>query len=178
MAQRINPLLVFGLLAAIGVFIMSRTKTGQSIVQAAIDYGSQVFSGEGPYAAQIEAAETSQGIPPRLLASLLYQESRFRPDIINGTTRSRVGALGIAQFMPATAREWLGSEQAALNPSIAIPGAARYLRWLYERHGSWRLAVAAYNYGTGNVAKKTEDQWPAETQHYVAVVHDAIYPSA
>jgi hypothetical protein len=37
MAERANPLLVFGLLAAVGVFLMARTKTGQSITQAAID---------------------------------------------------------------------------------------------------------------------------------------------
>jgi len=48
MAERINPLLVFGLLAAVGLFIMSKTKTGQSAVQAAIDVGTdvaKVFSG-------------------------------------------------------------------------------------------------------------------------------------
>lgn len=44
MAERTNPLLVFGLLAAVGVFIMSRTKTGQDVVQAAIDAGSDVAS--------------------------------------------------------------------------------------------------------------------------------------
>ena len=45
MSKRINPLLVYGLLAAIGVFIMSRTKTGQSITQAAIDAGVRAFEG-------------------------------------------------------------------------------------------------------------------------------------
>lgn len=42
MAERVNPLLVFGLLAAVGVFLMSRTKTGQDVVQAAIDVGADV----------------------------------------------------------------------------------------------------------------------------------------
>lgn len=42
MAERINPLLVFGLLAAVGVYLMSKTQTGQSITQAAIDAGSDV----------------------------------------------------------------------------------------------------------------------------------------
>lgn len=41
MAERLNPLLVFGLLAAVGVYLMSRTKTGQDVVQAAIDTGTQ-----------------------------------------------------------------------------------------------------------------------------------------
>lgn len=45
MAERVNPWLVFGLLAAVGVYIMSQTKTGQSITQAAIEAGVDVFSG-------------------------------------------------------------------------------------------------------------------------------------
>lgn len=182
MAERPDPLLLFGLLVAAGVYFMSKTQKGQSVVNAAIDYGTQMltglYPGEAPYAEVIEAAESNHGIPRRLLAALLYQESRYRQDIIDGSTRSRVGAMGIAQFMPATAVEWLGSEAAALNPAVAIPGAARYLAWLSNRHGSWRLAVAAYNYGTGNVSKKTEDQWPEETRKYVASVYDSIYPSA
>lgn len=44
MAERVNPLLMFGLLAAVGVYLMSKTKTGDSIVQAAIDAGSDVAS--------------------------------------------------------------------------------------------------------------------------------------
>lgn len=156
---------------------MSKTQTGQSIIQSAVDAVS-TYPGEAPYASMIEDAESNNGIPRRLLASLLYQESRYRQDIIDGAVRSRTGAMGIAQFMPATAVEWLGSTSAAIVPSLAIPGAARYLAWLYSRHGSWRLAVAAYNFGTGNVAKKTEDQWPAETRDYVAKVHDSLYPAA
>lgn len=42
MAERVDPLLVFGLLAAIGVFLMARTKTGQQVTQAAIDAGAEV----------------------------------------------------------------------------------------------------------------------------------------
>ncbi len=175
MAERINPLLVFGLFAAVGVYLLSKTQVGESITRAAIDAASSLFPGEQPYAGVIVAAEEQNGIPPRLLASLLYQESRFRADIVEGRTRSAVGAMGIAQFMPATAVEWLGSVEAALNPEDAILGAGRYLKWLYGRHGSWRLAVAAYNYGTGNVAKKAESQWPDETRNYVAKVYDSIY---
>src|ERR1051325_8934184 len=59
----------------------------------------------------ILSAAAANDIDPQILYRLLYQESRFRPEIINGTVRSSTGALGIAQFMPATAREWLGSEE-------------------------------------------------------------------
>lgn len=123
------------------------------------------------YDALIVASANNAGIPPDLLYRLLYQESRFREDIITGATRSPVGALGIAQFMPATAIEWLGSEAAALDPKKAIPGAAKYLAWLIRMFsGNVKAAVAAYNWGIGNVKKKGLDNAPQETRNYVAAI--------
>jgi soluble lytic murein transglycosylase-like protein len=124
-----------------------------------------------PYDTLIVSSSNAAGIPPDLLYRLLNQESRFRPDIISGATRSRVGALGIAQFMPDTAREWLGSEAAALDPNKAIPGAAKYLAWLIRQFsGNVKAAVAAYNWGIGNVKKKGLDNAPLETRNYVAAI--------
>ncbi len=137
------------------------------------DMGSLITgwpSGSQPYRAIIESAADRYGVPVMLLAWLLWKESRYLPNVINGTTRSRVGALGIAQFMPATAREQLGSEAAALDPSKAIPGAARYLAWLYNSTGSWTLALAAYNWGIGNVRRKGLAAAPAETRDYYTTI--------
>ena len=79
-----------------------------------------------------------------------------------------MGELGIDQFMPATAREWLGSEANALNPSEAIDGAARYLKWIYNHVGmDWTKTVAAYNWGIGNVKNKGLSRAPSETKKYV-----------
>lgn len=117
-----------------------------------------------PYADTIADAETRYGLPPSLLGRVLYQESRFRTDIITGQTRSTAGALGIAQFMPGTARE-MGIDP--LNPTQAIDGAARYLRRLYDALGDWSKALAAYNWGIGNVSRKGLDAAPAETRAYV-----------
>lgn len=122
---------------------------------------------EKKYAPYIAAMEDKHNIPKGLLHRLLKQESAFRTDIITGKKKSSVGALGIAQFMPATAREWLGSESAALNPQAAIPGAARYLKWLYTQTGNWQKAVAAYNWGIGNVKNKGLAYAPSETKNYV-----------
>jgi soluble lytic murein transglycosylase-like protein len=120
------------------------------------------------YDSLIHAAAAQAGIDPQLLYKLLYQESHFREDIIRGEKRSKVGALGIAQFMPPTAREWLGSEAAALDPNQAIPGAARYLAYLIRYFGGdVKKAVAAYNWGMGNVANKGLANAPAETRQYV-----------
>lgn len=119
------------------------------------------------YESLILASEREYGLPAGLLARVLWQESRFRPDIISGKVKSSAGALGIAQFMPSTAME-LGVDP--LDPRQAIPGAARYLFKLYRRTGSWREAVAAYNWGIGNVQRKGIASAPQETIDYLASV--------
>jgi soluble lytic murein transglycosylase-like protein len=98
---------------------------------------------------------------------VLYQESRFRDDIISGRTRSSAGAIGIAQFMPGTARD-LGIDP--LNVDQAIAGAARYLRMQLDNFGDWTRALAAYNWGPGNVQRRGLDRAPAETREYVKAV--------
>jgi soluble lytic murein transglycosylase-like protein len=122
--------------------------------------------GSGPYEQTIINAATTYEVPERILAWLLWKESRYNRAVITGARRSRVGAMGIAQFMPATAREELGSEAAALDPEVAIPGAARYLARLYDATGSWSEALAAYNWGIGNVRRKGIDAAPPETVDY------------
>ncbi|HEY0955910.1 MAG TPA: lytic transglycosylase domain-containing protein [Roseateles sp.] len=115
------------------------------------------------YAEAIAAAEWRWGLPAMLLERLLWQECRYREDIITGRVRSPVGAVGIAQFMPATAAE-LGVDP--LNTGQAIDGAARYLRQLYGTFGNWTEALAAYNWGQGNVARKGLAAAPRETRNY------------
>lgn len=120
-----------------------------------------------PYTETISKAERENAIPEGLLARLLYQESRYRQDIITGKVRSPVGAVGIAQFMPATAKD-LGVDP--LDPTSAINGAGRYLRQLYNQLGTWSQALAAYNWGIGNVKRKGMAKAPAETRAYVAQI--------
>jgi hypothetical protein len=115
------------------------------------------------YVAAIASAEVQFGLPANMLARLLWQECRYRPDIISGSTQSSVGALGIAQFMPDTAAQ-LGIDP--LDPAQAIPGAAHYLRSLYNATGTWAKALAAYNWGIGNVQRKGLSRAPLETQNY------------
>lgn len=124
-----------------------------------------------PYDDLIRAAADQylSGVPDgyTLLWNLLYTESRFREDIITGRKTSPVGALGIAQFMPATAEEQ-GVDP--LNPASAIPGAARYLARLIQQAGSVDAGVAAYNWGIGNVKRKGLRAAPQETVDYVAAI--------
>lgn len=123
------------------------------------------------YAAQVRNAASLYGIQYRLLVAVLWTESRFRPDIIDGTTKSPAGALGIAQFMPATAAS-LGIDP--LDPDQAIPACARYLAQLHFLFGSWRHAVAAYNCGPSRLAQGGLDHVPPETKAYLAKVQAAL----
>lgn len=122
-----------------------------------------------PYLGAIDEASVKNGIPKNLLARLLYQESRFRDDIITGQTVSHAGAVGIAQIVP----RW-HPDVDPLNPVESIYYAAEYLANLEKRFGDWETALAAYNWGMGNVSKAQTNYgsgWlahaPTETQNYV-----------
>lgn len=119
------------------------------------------------YAGAIAQAEADNGIPRDVLARLLYQECRYRDDIITGRVRSSVGAVGIAQFMPATARDMLVDP---LDPFASIDAAARYLASLHRQTGTWAKALAAYNWGIGNVQRRGLDAAPSETRTYYAAI--------
>lgn len=124
------------------------------------------------YLEEIAKAERANGLPRDLLARLLYQESRFRDDIIQGDLTSGAGAVGIAQIVP----RWHPGVD-PLNPVESIHYAARYLKKLRDQFGNYRLALAAYNWGQGNLKKNLQkhgalrtDTWPQETQNYVSEI--------
>jgi len=162
------------------VFYRSRSESGTAgdaeanIFEDGVDAMAGAINewpiGSEPYRKTIENAAALSGVPVLLLAWLLWKESRYNAAIISGEKKSPVGAMGIAQFMPATARQELGSEAAALNPALAIPGAARYLKKLYISTGTWERALAAYNWGVGNVNRKGLDKAPAETRDYYTTI--------
>ena len=98
----------------------------------------------------------------KLFVELIRQESRF-----NIHAKSPVGAIGLAQLMPATAKE-LG-----VNPYNALQnlqGGARYLAIQKNTFGTWKLALAAYNAGPNAVRKYRGVPRYPETQHYVRTI--------
>jgi soluble lytic murein transglycosylase-like protein len=124
-------------------------------------------AGSSPYRETVEAAAARYEVPEQILAWLLWKESRYNPNALN----RRSGAMGIAQFMPATAKEELGTVAAAYDPAVAIPGAARYLAKLYRLAGrNWTAALAAYNWGIGNVQRKGLALAPDETRDYYETI--------
>jgi len=98
-----------------------------------------------------------------LLAAQAYRESGFNP-----FARSRAGALGIAQFMPATARA-IGLRD-PLDADAAIDAQAHLMRDLLRRFGAVELALAAYNAGPAAVARCLCVPRIPETQAYVAAI--------
>jgi membrane-bound lytic murein transglycosylase D len=116
----------------------------------------------GRFRALYEKTLERQGLPKSLLYVAMV-ESGF-----DTGARSRVGAGGVWQFMPSAARAY-GLEvsywvDARCDPEKAADAAARYLKDLYVRFGSWPLVFASYNAGYGAVLKSitaynTNDFW-------------------
>lgn len=113
----------------------------------------------GVYLNTAKAAARKHGIPEDLFLRLVQQESGFNPN-----ARSHKGAIGLAQLMPQTARELRVNPN---DPSQNLEGGARYLKAMYRKFGSWRLALAAYNAGPGAVEKHNGVPPYKETRNYV-----------
>lgn len=129
------------------------------------------FFGDGPH--MIPTSELNQivaqqsrdhNVPAALIRAVIAQESGADPSAI-----STAGAMGLMQLMPGTAQAYgVGNP---FNPYENVNGGTAYLADLLRRyHGNMRLALAAYNAGSGAVAKYGGVPPYAETQEYVRSV--------
>ena len=104
------------------------------------------------------------GVDPRLIHAVIWQESKYKTDAV-----SHVGAQGLMQLMPATAKRF-GCEDSTDEESNVNAG-VKYLRFLLKRFdGDVNLALAGYNAGEGNVDKYDGIPPFGETQNYVRVI--------
>ncbi|TGQ67563.1 lytic transglycosylase [Mesorhizobium sp. M00.F.Ca.ET.186.01.1.1] len=110
----------------------------------------------------IEAHADQNGLPRDFFARLIWKESRFDPNAV-----SPVGAEGIAQFMPGTAK--MRGLANSFDIDQAIPASARYLAEMKTSYGNLGLAAAAYNAGESRVSRWLDSGGflPMETESYV-----------
>src|SRR5581483_8991797 len=167
-------LVAAAVLAGVAVYVVETTPNWFERIRYPLSYSEYI---------RVHARE--HDLDPALMAAVIYQESKFRPD-----ARSSSGAIGLMQLTPTTAhgiaiRTHGSAFQTSdlYNPEINIRYGAWYLHDLFAKYHSERLVLAAYNAGQGNV-----DRWRAagegiqfsETRAYVARVEHLqhIYSTA
>lgn len=134
-------------------------------VASAIVPGAWLTLGQAPnYVPYLNQIEQQYGLPQNLLAAVAFQESSFNPTATNPS-----GATGMFQLMP----QYFPGAGNSWQADAAT--AAKYLVQLYNQFGDWQSALAAYNWGPGNLSKLYASGGgysglPAETQNYVASI--------
>ena len=125
---------------------------------------------EGPtWVPVLNQVEQQYGFPSNLLAAMAYQESSFLQNVIDGSTPSSAGALGLMQLMPA----YYTSVQvpvpfSACDTNNQIQQAAQTMQTNYAALNSWPLAIAAYNAGLSAVQGAGGIPQNGQTPNYVA----------
>lgn len=129
----------------------------------------------------VDAASRQTGVPAGILEAVMHQESGG-----NHNALSPVGAIGLMQLMPDTAK---GLGVNPHDPAQNVLGGARYLKAMYDRFGNWESALAAYNAGPGALAPSKENPnyqiWQApynpryaETRNYVKRIREYLQNKA
>ncbi|MGB6688081.1 MAG: transglycosylase SLT domain-containing protein, partial [Terracidiphilus sp.] len=142
------------------------------------------FERAGRYKAMIRRVMSEEGVPQDLIY-LAVAESGFQPRVVN----HKHGAGGMWQFLPygnyGLTRNGYVDER--FDPEKSTRAYARYMKYLYDQLGDWYLAMAAYDWGAGNIQRAVEktgyaDFWelykrnnlPGETKNYVPEILAAI----
>jgi membrane-bound lytic murein transglycosylase D len=122
------------------------------------------------YLPRMQEIFREEGVP-EVLAYLPFIESAYDP-----LAKSRVGARGIWQFMPAAAKTyglrvdyWIDER---VDPEKSCRAAAKYLKYYYQKFGDWTLAIASYNAGPSRISKaskklSTKDFWEIKKSKYI-----------
>jgi soluble lytic murein transglycosylase-like protein len=129
-------------------------------LQPGVNFGTTRLN-TSAYRDEIAQASRAYGVDEAIIRAIIHAESAFRP-----TALSRVGAQGLMQLMPATARRFGVAD--AYDAAQNIQGGVQYLAWLLKRYGGdLKLAAAGYNAGEGAVDKYKGVPPYSETRRYV-----------
>jgi hypothetical protein len=147
--------------------LVSKIPQSYEATKAAESMKTAVGQGSHPYEAEAIAAAKKVGLDPSVMLHALYKETGGHKD--PATAKSKAGAYGPMQLMPATAKE-LGVDYK--DPSQNIMGGATYLKKQMDTFNDPQLALAAYNAGPGAVRKALSNRLgvaslPKETQGYM-----------
>lgn len=135
--------------------------TAQANSTAEKNSGTEKFSTREEIKGLISRVSKKHGVDEKLVNALVKQESGFNP-----SAKSRVGAMGLMQLMPATAKG-LGVTN-PMDPEQNVEGGVKYLKSMLNKYnGNIILALAAYNAGPGAVDKYDGVPPYKETQNYV-----------
>jgi len=149
------------------------------------EYAKMTLSRKEIYFPLFEEALKRHGMPEEIKYLAIIESG------LNPKAKSRVGAMGLWQFMPATGRVYdlhvTRDIDDRMDPELATEAACKYLKSLHRMFGDWELALAAYNCGPGNVRKAIrrsggrDSFWgiynwlPRETRGYIPQFQAIMY---
>lgn len=123
-----------------------------------------VHRGEHAYDDLINKYAAQYGVEPKLVWAVIKAESGFNPN-----AKSKCNAKGLMQLMPKTAKSYGVTDP--YDPEQSVRGGVEMLSRLSRQyHGDKNMILAAYNWGSGNLAKKGFEHRPDETRNYITKV--------
>jgi soluble lytic murein transglycosylase-like protein len=157
---------LLALAVIVGVAIYAFSSGDLNVPGITSSWPSNWLSVGACYVPTLNQVETQYGLPTNLLCAVAYQESTFNPNAYNCSS----GATGMFQLLPSY------YPNAGQSWQTDAATAAQALAGYYTQFGNWQDALAAYNWGPGNLSASANTYCclPSETQTYVSNIVAAV----